>query len=42
MSKDAVFDRGEGVFDRASSQPHRFWRYALLHPIQRVFVQMAS
>ena len=34
--------RREGMFDRASAQPHRFRRHPILHPIQRVFLQMAS
>lgn len=42
MSKDAVFDRGERMFNRAPAQSHRFRRNALLHPVERVLEQMAG
>jgi hypothetical protein len=42
MSEDAVFDRGERMFNCASAQFHRFRREALLHPVESVFVQMAG
>jgi hypothetical protein len=38
MSEDAVFDRSEGMFNRASAESHRLRRYAFLHPVQSVFV----
>jgi hypothetical protein len=38
MPKDAVLDRRDGMLDRASTQPHRFWRHSRLHSIQSVFI----
>src|ERR1700745_2033743 len=38
MPEDTVFDRSEGMLDRRSPQPHHFWCYPFLHPIQCVFV----
>ena len=40
MPENAVFQRGEWMFDRRSSQSHRFRRGALLHSLQRTIVQM--
>jgi hypothetical protein len=42
MSEDTVFDRSEGMLDRASTWPHHFWGNSFLHPVQRLFIQMAS
>jgi len=42
MSEDAVFDCRERMFNCASAEFHRFWRDALLHPVESVFVQMAG
>jgi hypothetical protein len=36
MSKDAVLDCREGMFDCASPQPHRMPLHSRLHPIQSV------
>jgi hypothetical protein len=41
VAEDLVFERGEGMLDRAPSQPHLVGCCTLLHPVQDFVVQMA-
>ena len=42
MAKDTVFENREGKLDGRSSEPHRLRGSALVHAIQRIFIQQPS
>jgi hypothetical protein len=40
MTEDAVFQVGEGMLGRRSPEPHNLRSGALVHAVQRLFVQV--
>ena len=40
MAEDAIFQGGEGMLDRRSSESHDLRSGASMHAVQRLFVQM--